>query len=74
MKRIPLVVCICLLLSGCYAAQLVLGAIELIANIASSGNSDDSRADACKGKSVLWDPGKKRYYCYDDEGNKVYKR
>ncbi len=67
MKKLLLVVCGCLMLTGCYAAQLGLGAIDIIAKTASSDS------DPCKGKSTHWDPGLKRYYCYDDKGNRVYK-
>ena len=66
MKNLLLVICLsCFLLSGCFPAQLLLGAIDIVAK--SSGS------DPCKGKSTSWDPGSKKYYCYDENGDKVYK-
>ncbi len=68
MKNFLLAVCGCRLLAGCYAAQLGLGAIDIIATATKSPDSDP-----CKGKSTHWDPGYKHYYCYDDKGERVYK-
>ena len=62
MKNLLFVICGCFLLSSCYAAQLGLGAIDIIAKATKSTDSDQ-----CKGKSTFWDPGYKHYYCYDLE-------
>jgi len=52
---------------SCLPLQLGAIAAKTIINVATSSD------DPCKGKSTLWDPGSKKYYCYDNEGNKIYK-
>jgi hypothetical protein len=32
-----------------------------------------SPSDPCKGKNTHWDPGKKKYCCYDDKGEEICK-
>ena len=73
MKKLLLVVCLqCFLLSSCAPVQIAWMVITGVARVASSDTKTKS-VDPCQGKSTQWDPGSKKYFCYDDNGDRVYK-
>lgn len=74
MKRISLIavmVLFCGLFLGCAGADLAIKAIGYTAQGIKAADSIGKKSDDNLSK-LMWDPGQKRYYREDKNGNRIY--